>query len=146
MDQRQMQIGEVAERTGPSVRTIRFYEESGLVSPTARSSGGFRLYTGSDVVRLHAIRRMKPLNVTIEEIREVMKILDGSADGPRRLAPERRTLTWWSGSPCTGSWPTSASPSRTPSGRQPRPSPPACTWRSSSFDAAADSDRERSGL
>jgi DNA-binding transcriptional MerR regulator len=73
---RQMQIGEVAERTGLSVRTIRFYEESGLVTPTARSSGGFRLYTDVDVERLMVIRRMKPLDFSIEEIRDVLQILD----------------------------------------------------------------------
>lgn len=40
-----MQIGEVAERIGLSLRTIRYYEEVGLVVPSVRSQGGFRLYT-----------------------------------------------------------------------------------------------------
>ena len=47
----QMQIGEVAERTGLSLRTIRYYEEVGLAVPSARSQGGFRLYTEPDVGR-----------------------------------------------------------------------------------------------
>ncbi|GAA4729830.1 MerR family transcriptional regulator [Modestobacter marinus] len=76
MGERHMQIGEVAERTGLSVRTIRFYEESGLATPTARSSGGFRLYTDGDVERLMVIRRMKPLDFTIDEIRDVLQLLD----------------------------------------------------------------------
>ena len=44
-----MQIGEVAERVKLSLRTIRHYEEVGLVPPSARSKGGFRLYTEADV-------------------------------------------------------------------------------------------------
>ncbi|MFE6489944.1 MerR family transcriptional regulator, partial [Streptomyces sp. NPDC057757] len=47
-----MQIGEVATRTELSLRTIRHYEETGLVMPSARSQGGFRLYTEADVARL----------------------------------------------------------------------------------------------
>ena len=50
-----LQIGQVAERTGLSLRTIRFYEENGLVVPTARSEGGFRLYSDDDVARLEVI-------------------------------------------------------------------------------------------
>lgn len=70
-----MQIGQVAERTGLSLRTIRFYEENGLVLPAARSEGGFRLYAGDAVVRLEVIKRMKPLGFTLEEMRELLTLL-----------------------------------------------------------------------
>ncbi|WP_369200588.1 MerR family transcriptional regulator [Streptomyces sp. PU-14G] len=73
---RQMQIGEVAERTGLSLRTIRHYEEVGLVIPSARSKGGFRLYTETDVERLMVIRRMKPLGFSLEEMRDLLEITD----------------------------------------------------------------------
>ncbi|MGW0499066.1 MerR family transcriptional regulator [Streptomyces sp. NPDC003007] len=76
MSERQMQIGEVAERTGLSLRTIRHYEEVGLVIPSARSKGGFRLYTESDVQRLMVIRRMKPLDFSLEEMRDLLDITD----------------------------------------------------------------------
>lgn len=76
MTERQMQIGEVAERTGLSLRTIRHYEEVDLVVPSARSKGGFRLYTGTDVERLMVIRRMKPLGFTLEEMRDLLEITD----------------------------------------------------------------------
>ncbi|MEW2636418.1 MerR family transcriptional regulator [Streptomyces sp. NPDC048389] len=76
MTERQMQIGEVAERTGLSLRTIRHYEEVGLVVPSARSKGGFRLYTEADVERLMAIRRMKPLDFSLEEMRDLLEISD----------------------------------------------------------------------
>lgn len=70
-----MQIGQVAERTGLSLRTIRFYEENGLVIPTARSEGGFRLYSEHDVSRLEVIKRMKPLGFTLEEMQELLTLL-----------------------------------------------------------------------
>jgi len=70
------QIGEVAERTGLSLRTIRYYEEVGLVTPSTRSQGGFRLYTEVDVARLELIKRMKPLEFSLEEMRELLTALD----------------------------------------------------------------------
>ncbi|UCM89756.1 MerR family transcriptional regulator [Streptomyces marincola] len=84
MTERQMQIGEVAERTGLSLRTIRHYEEVGLVVPSARSKGGFRLYTEADVDRLMVIRRMKPLDFSLEEMRDLLEITDrlAATDGP----------------------------------------------------------------
>jgi DNA-binding transcriptional MerR regulator len=71
-----MQIGEVAHQTGLSLRTIRYYEEMGLVVPSARTAGGFRLYTSADVARLRLIRRMKPLEFTLEETKDLLGILD----------------------------------------------------------------------
>lgn len=71
-----MQIGEVATRTELSLRTIRHYEETGLVTPSARSQGGFRLYTESDVARLMVIRRMKPLGFTLDQMRELLEATD----------------------------------------------------------------------
>jgi MerR family transcriptional regulator, copper efflux regulator len=74
-----MQIGEVAERVKLSLRTIRHYEEVGLVPPSARSKGGFRLYAESDVQRLLLIRRMKPLGFTLEEMADLLGLLDSLA-------------------------------------------------------------------
>ncbi|MFI7153426.1 MerR family transcriptional regulator [Nonomuraea sp. NPDC050022] len=71
-----LHIGEVATRTGLSLRTIRHYDEVGLVRPSARSQGGFRLYTEADVARLMVIRRMKPLGFTLEEMGELLSITD----------------------------------------------------------------------
>lgn len=71
-----LQIGEVAARTELSVKTIRHYDEVGLVTPSSRSGGGFRLYTDDDVSRLIAIRRMKPLGFTLDEMRGLLDALD----------------------------------------------------------------------
>ncbi len=73
---RHMQIGEVAARTELSLRTIRHYEETGLVIPSARSQGGFRLYTEADVSRLMVIRRMKPLGFTLDQMRDLLDAVD----------------------------------------------------------------------
>jgi DNA-binding transcriptional MerR regulator len=72
----QIQIGEVAERTGLSINTIRHYDQTGLVAPSSRSRGGFRLYTESDVERLLVIKRMKPLGFTLEQMRELLDATD----------------------------------------------------------------------
>ncbi|GAB3764649.1 MerR family transcriptional regulator [Microlunatus parietis] len=71
-----MQIGVVAELTELSIVTLRHYDEVGLVPPSARSEGGFRLYTDDDVQRLRTIRRMKPLGFTLDEMRELLAALD----------------------------------------------------------------------
>ncbi|MGY6653686.1 MerR family transcriptional regulator [Amycolatopsis sp. TRM77291] len=86
----QMQIGEVAERTGLSLRTIRYYEEVGLVVPSARSQGGFRLYTDPDVDRLELIKRMKPLGFQLEEMRDLLAILDPVPGSPTVKDPTAR--------------------------------------------------------
>jgi MerR family transcriptional regulator, copper efflux regulator len=84
----QLQIGEVAARTELSIKTIRHYDEVGLVVPSARSAGGFRLYTSTDVGRLLAIRRMKPLGFSLDEMRELLSALD-TLDAPVASAAER---------------------------------------------------------
>ncbi|WP_166351168.1 MerR family transcriptional regulator [Phytoactinopolyspora limicola] len=71
-----MQIGEVAERVGLSLRTIRYYEEVGLVRPSARTTGRFRLYTEPDVARLRLVKRMKTLEFSLEEMGELLGVLD----------------------------------------------------------------------
>lgn len=72
---RLMQIGEIAERSGLSLRTLRHYDEIGLLTPSARSDGGFRLYTEDDLDRLLVIRRMKPLGYTLDDMQRVMHLL-----------------------------------------------------------------------
>lgn len=73
MDEDMHQIGEVAKEVGLSLRTIRHYEDVGLVPPSGRTNGGFRLYTDDDVERLRLVKHMKPLEFTLEEMRELLR-------------------------------------------------------------------------
>lgn len=64
-----LRIGAVADRVGLSLRTVRYYEEVELVAPTARSDGGFRLYDQSQIDRLLLIKRMKPIGMSLDDMR-----------------------------------------------------------------------------
>jgi MerR family copper efflux transcriptional regulator len=76
MDRDMHQIGEVADAVGLSLRTIRHYEEVGLVPPSGRSAGGFRLYTDEDIDRLRLVKQMKPLDFTLEEMADLLQTRD----------------------------------------------------------------------
>lgn len=64
---RLMHIGEVAERTGLSPKSIRDLDAAEVLHPASRSDGGFRLYSEADVRRLLMVRRMKPLGFSLSE-------------------------------------------------------------------------------
>lgn len=69
-----LQIGEVAERTGVTQRTLRFYEEKGLLKPPTRMEGGFRLYSQDDIQRVERIRQLqKLLGFSLAEIKEMVE-------------------------------------------------------------------------
>ncbi len=81
------QIGEVADMIGLSHRTIRHYEDVGLVPPSGRTAGGFRLYDDTDVDRLRLIMQMKPLGFTLEQMRELIDLQErvAAAADPDKL-------------------------------------------------------------
>lgn len=78
-------IGELAEELGITTRTIRFYEERGLISP-ARSEGNQRIYSRKDRGRLKLILRHRDGGFTLDELRELLDIYEVSpnADGQRK--------------------------------------------------------------
>lgn len=80
-------IGDVAAATGLSLRTLRHYDEIDLVTPSERSTGGYRLYTDHDVTRLMLIRRMKPLGYSLEDMRHVLDLLDSPSTTAEDWAP-----------------------------------------------------------
>ena len=88
-----MQIGQVAERTELSIRTIRHYDDVGLIVSSARSAGGFRLYTEADVQRLLLVRRMKPLDFSLEQMRELLEAVDVAGDEAGAAADRERART-----------------------------------------------------
>lgn len=77
--ERTMHIGDLAEATGLSQRTIRHYDEVGLLPASTRSDGGFRIYTESDLQRMLVIRSMKPLGFTLGEMGELLETVDALA-------------------------------------------------------------------
>lgn len=74
-------VGELARRTGVSVRTLHHYEEIGLLSPSERTAAGYRLYTEADVIRFQQIVSLRNLGFSLEEIRQLL--------GRPELSPER---------------------------------------------------------
>jgi DNA-binding transcriptional MerR regulator len=73
-DEPYLQIGEVADRTGVTQRTLRFYEERGLLKAPTRMDGGFRLYSEDDVARVEQIRRLQNLlGLTLAEIKDMVE-------------------------------------------------------------------------
>ncbi|MGZ5418564.1 MAG: helix-turn-helix domain-containing protein [Nocardioides sp.] len=89
-----MHIGEVAARTELSQRSLRHWDEVGLLRPSGRTDGGFRLYTEDDVEKILVIRRMKPLGFTLGEMSAAMRDIEtlhdpdavGTAEARERLA------------------------------------------------------------
>lgn len=65
-------IGEAARRSGFSIKALRFYERRGLLPPSGRSAGGFRLYTEADLHRLEFIRQAKALGLSLDQIGELL--------------------------------------------------------------------------
>ena len=73
-DPRQYQIGELASRVGLTTRTIRYYEEIGLLNSVKRIEGGKRIYTDKDYQRLRFIKRLKDLGLTLAAMQELEDI------------------------------------------------------------------------
>ncbi|MFP5367126.1 MAG: MerR family transcriptional regulator [Actinomycetes bacterium] len=86
-----MHIGELAERTGLSLRTIRHYDDVGLLPATARTEGGFRVYSEDDVERLMVIKQLKPLGFSLEEMAEILELFS-AWQGAEPSAEERSRL------------------------------------------------------
>jgi DNA-binding transcriptional MerR regulator len=94
---RAMHIGEVAARTELSLRSLRHWDDVGLLKPSGRSDGGFRLYTEGDVEKILVIRRMKPLGFTLEAMSAAMRDIETVQQAQREsvaVATARERLTW----------------------------------------------------
>lgn len=84
---RRLAIGELSERTGVNIETARYYEKIGLVPSPARTEGGHRAYEDAHVGRLTFIRRARELGFTLDEVRGLLKLVDG--EHSRRCADVR---------------------------------------------------------
>jgi MerR family transcriptional regulator, copper efflux regulator len=72
-----LKIGEVATKSGLSVKTIRYYDEIGLLIPTVeRSAGGYRLFSPQVLQRLAFIRRSQSLGLHLSEVQQILRVHD----------------------------------------------------------------------
>jgi Cd(II)/Pb(II)-responsive transcriptional regulator len=71
-----LKIGELGSLSGCQVVTIRYYEREGLLQKPARSEGNYRLYTHEHLERLHFIRHCRSMEMTLEDIRRLLKFQD----------------------------------------------------------------------
>lgn len=83
-----MTVGEVAKKMGVTVRTLQYYDKEGLLSPSAESEGGRRLYTDKDLVQLHQIMSLKSLGFSLEDIKERLIPLETPTDVAKVLAEQ----------------------------------------------------------
>lgn len=65
-------VGRLAQLAGTTIRTLRYYDEIGLLSPSGRSEGGYRLYDADDVVRLGQIQLLRGAGFSLDEAREFL--------------------------------------------------------------------------
>jgi len=72
----QLRIGELARATGFSDKTLRFYDEIGLLRPSGRTPAGYRLYDGASAERLRFVRQAQALGLKLDDIRTILEIAD----------------------------------------------------------------------
>lgn len=87
-----MTVGEAARKMNVTVRTLQYYDRQGLLSPSALSEGGRRLYTDRDLIALHQILSLKSLGFSLEDIRKRLISLDTPADVADALSDQARDI------------------------------------------------------
>jgi len=81
-----MTVGEVAKKMNTTVRTLQYYDKEELLSPSAESEGGRRLYTNKDVLKLHQILSMKSLGFSLNDIKHRLIAINAPADMANMLS------------------------------------------------------------
>ncbi|MDW8246112.1 MAG: MerR family transcriptional regulator [Sandaracinaceae bacterium] len=80
-----LKVGDLAKRTGKSIRALHLYEELGLLEPKQRSKGGFRLYSEEAVQRVFWITRLQEIGFSLPEIRDLLSNWKASASAPQAM-------------------------------------------------------------
>lgn len=83
-----MTVGEVAKKMGITVRTLQYYDKEGLLSPSAESEGGRRLYTDKDLITLYQIISLKSLGFSLDDIKQHLISLDTPTDVANALTEQ----------------------------------------------------------
>ena len=87
-----MTVGEAAKKIGVTVRTLQYYDKEGLLSPSAESEGGRRLYTDKDLVMLHQIVSLKSLGFSLDDIKGRLISLETPADVAAALTEQADSI------------------------------------------------------
>jgi DNA-binding transcriptional MerR regulator len=88
-----LKVGELAKRTGKTVRAVHLYEELGLLAPAVRSKGGFRLYSGKAVKRIDWIQKLQDLGFSLTEIKAFLRDWEESEAAPKAMARVREIFS-----------------------------------------------------
>jgi len=84
-----IKVGDLARRTGKTVRAIHLYEELGLLSPPVRSKGGFRMYSGDGIRRIEWIQKLQDMGFSLTEIKAFLRVWEESSTAPQAMATVR---------------------------------------------------------
>lgn len=87
-----MTVGEVAKKMNTTVRTIQYYDKEGVLSPSAESEGGRRLYTDKDIIKLYQIQSLKYLGFSLDNIKLRLNSLDTPADVANALSEQAQAV------------------------------------------------------
>lgn len=80
-----LRVGDLAKRTGKTVRALHLYEEHGLLSPTQRSSGGYRLYNRASELRVRWIDKLQQMGFSLTDIKQIVSDVDQSKNAPHAM-------------------------------------------------------------
>jgi DNA-binding transcriptional MerR regulator len=80
-----LKVGDLARRTGKTVRAIHLYEELGLLTPAVRSKGGFRLYSAKAVSRIEWIQKLQDMGFSLTEIKTFLRVWEESSTAPKAM-------------------------------------------------------------
>jgi MerR family transcriptional regulator, copper efflux regulator len=80
-----LKVGDLARRTGKTVRAVHLYEELGLLAPAVRSKGGFRLYPGKAVKRIEWIQKLQDMGFSLTEIKAFLRDWEDSETAPKAM-------------------------------------------------------------
>lgn len=87
-----LKIGDFARLAGTNLRTLRYYEELGLLRPPKRSPGGFRYFRRADLNRINAIRGLQELGLSLERIKDLLDMCGERGDRLKFMAGVRKAL------------------------------------------------------
>lgn len=77
-----LRVGDLAKRTGKTVRALHLYEEHGLLSPAQRSNGGYRLYNRASELRVRWIDKLQQMGFSLSDIKQIVSDVDQSKNAP----------------------------------------------------------------